>query len=232
MNATELNIGAAFLLGLLGSSHCLAMCGGLGAALGMATDTRRRPRLILGFQFGRIGSYMLLGAGLGALLGLLDSPRVLPVLRLVSGLLLVGMGLYLANWWLGLQALERAGGLLWRRVQPLTRRHLPVRKIPDALAVGLCWGLLPCGLIYSALGWSAAASSGMFAAVLMMFFGLGTLPAMFATGVAGQQLTRVLTNRHLRAVAAALMIALGGWTAAGAALEGLTGAPGSPHHHH
>jgi sulfite exporter TauE/SafE len=228
----EFSYGAALMLGLLGGSHCLLMCGGIGAALGIAAGSQRRVLWIILFQFGRIGSYTLLGAGLGGTLGLLDQAYVIPLLRVVSGLLLIAMGCYLAHWWHGLRVLEQAGQGLWRRVQPLAQKLLPVQRARDAVLVGLCWGLLPCGLIYSALSWSASAANLWQSAGLMLCFGLGTLPVMFATGLAGEKLASVLRSKTLRSGAAIILIGFGGWTAATALGYGLTGTPASPHHMH
>lgn len=228
----ELSYGAALLLGLLGGSHCLVMCGGIGAALGIAAEGRQRLLWILLFQLGRIGSYTLLGAGLGAMLGLIEQPYIAPLLKLLSGLLLIAMGCYLAHWWYGLRVLEQAGQGLWRRVQPLAQRLLPVRRPADALLIGLCWGLLPCGLIYSALGWSASAANPLHSAGLMLCFGLGTLPVMFATGLAGEKLAALLRSKNLRNTAAILLIGFGSWTIATALDYGPADRPDSPHQHH
>jgi sulfite exporter TauE/SafE len=222
------------MLGLLGGSHCLVMCGGIGAALGIAADKRNKLWMVLLFQLGRITSYSILGAGLGTLLGLFgeDSPALLPILRLASGLLLISMGLYVANWWQGLQWIERAGQGVWRRVQPVAQKLLPLARTRDALLVGLCWGFLPCGLIYTALAWSATAADGLQSALLMFCFGLGTLPVMFATGIAGEKLLGLLRKKALRNIAAVLLIGFGGWTATVAVMHALPGSEGRAHQHH
>ena len=214
MTGTEPGIVAAFMLGLLGSSHCLVMCGGIGAALGMGVDPARRYLMLVLFQLGRIATYTALGAGLGALAGEIAALNsgILPALRILSGLLLIAMGLYVANWWAGLTWLERAGGLLWRGVEPLARRRLPISRTGDALAVGLLWGFLPCGLIYTALAWSATAAQWGESALLMAVFGVGTLPAMLATGMAAQRLGGLLRQRGLRALAGLLLVIAGAWT--------------------
>ena len=209
---TELDLGAALSLGLFGSSHCLVMCGGLAAALGMGTEPQQRVRLLLLFQLGRVVSYALLGAGLGALVGSLD---LFPgLLRVVSGILLISMGLYLARWWQGMLWLEQLGQGLWKRVQPLSQKLLPLRRSRDAMLLGLYWGLLPCGLIYTALAWSATAATAAQSAVLMFCFGLGTIPVMFVTGLAGEQLAATLRRRGLRNAIAVVLIGFGAWTAA------------------
>ena len=206
---------AALLLGFLGSSHCLVMCGGISAALGMGTAPERRVTLIALFQVGRVLTYMALGAGLGALLagltGLHDT--ALPVLRLVSAALLVGMGMSIANVWPGLVWLERTGEHLWKRIKPLAQRHMPVNTTRDAILLGLYWGFLPCGLIYTALAWSATAGGALHAAGLMGLFGLGTTPAMLATGLAANRIAALLKQKKLRQVAGLLLIGAGLWTA-------------------
>lgn len=208
-----LSLGAALLLGLLGSSHCIGMCGGIGAALGAAGDSRWSLALL--YHLGRIGSYTLLGALLGLLaqLGAGALQPVLPVagaiLRTLAALLVIAMGLYVAGWWLGVTRLEALGGRLWRRVQPLTRRLLPPRNGAAAIALGALWGLLPCGLIYSSLAWAAASGDALQSASRMAAFGLGTLPAMAAATLGGQQLQRHLQRPSLRKIAGVVLIGFG-----------------------
>ncbi len=215
MNGTDTTLFAALTLGLLGSSHCLIMCGGISAALGMGTSGERRYWLLLLFQLGRVGTYMLLGAGLGAAVGSISglSDQLMPALRIVSGALLVAMGLYVARAWAGLTWLEQGGQLLWRKLEPHARKRLPVSRARDALVVGLYWGFLPCGLIYTALAWTATAADWQQSALLMGAFGLGTMPAMLATGVAAQKIMRLLGQRGLRRGAGVLLVLAGLWTA-------------------
>ena len=236
--STELSLLAAFTLGLLGSTHCLGMCGGISAALSAGNTPGHLPRLLC-YNGGRVLTY----ASLGALLGLFGgsiaafAPALGPALRTLAGLLLIAMGLYLTQWWLGLTRLEQAGALLWRRLQPLTGRLLPADSLPRALGLGLLWGLLPCGLVYSTLSWALAAADWRYSAALMLCFGLGTLPAMLASGLAAQRLLSVLRQRGARTAAGLLIIALGAYTAvspwwhAGPAGH-RTPAPAMDHSHH
>ena len=150
---------SAFILGLLGGGHCLGMCGGLMGALTLAIPPEQRGRrlqLLLGYNLGRVLSY----AAAGLLLGLggwaLANSPAATALRVVAALLLVAMGLYLASWWSGLTRIEALGKGLWRFIQPLTRRFMPVHGLPQALALGALWGWLPCGLVYSTLLWAAS----------------------------------------------------------------------------
>ena len=126
---------AAFLAGLLGSTHCLGMCGGIVSALtfGLRADLRRSPwtlgPYLLAYNAGRIGSYVIAGAVAGAVgagaFGVLPSSAARWAVKLVTGGFMIALGLYLAGWWPGLQILEKWGGGLWRRIEALRRRPPP-----------------------------------------------------------------------------------------------------------
>jgi len=207
--ATE--AGAALLLGLAGAGHCLGMCGGIGAALSLGGA--RTAGVTLAYQSGRIASYSLLGALLGLAAGTVHAAPWALGLRYVAGLLLMLMGLYVADWWRGMARVEQLGSALWRPVQKLSSRLLPVRHRWQALALGLCWGLMPCGLIYSSLAWAAATARGAAdAALLMALFGLGTLPAMLAVSLGAGQVRALLGRRGLKVTIGALLVAAGAWT--------------------
>jgi sulfite exporter TauE/SafE len=201
---------AAFLLGLSGAGHCLGMCGGIAAALNLGGA--RSPAITLAYHAGRIASYTVLGGALGFAAGSLDIAAWTIGLRYLAGLLLIGMGLYIANWWRGMALLERVGATLWQPVQRLSSRWLPLRRWPQALALGLCWGLMPCGLIYSSLAWAAPAQNALTSALMMLLFGLGTLPAMLSTSLGAARLQAVLRQRGLKLTIAVLLIGSGLWT--------------------
>ena len=201
---------SAFAIGLAGAGHCLGMCGGIAAALNLGGH--RSLPVTLAYHSGRIGSYTLLGGLLGLAAGSIDIAAWTIALRYIAGALLIAMGLYIIDWWRGLQLLERAGAHLWQPVQRLSSRWLPVRRWYQGLAQGLCWGLMPCGLIYSALAWAATAQNALDSAALMFCFGLGTLPAMLATSLGADRLQAFLRRRGLKVVIAMLLIASGLWT--------------------
>jgi uncharacterized protein len=200
----------AFILGLSGAGHCLGMCGGIAAALHLGGA--RSPAITLAYHTGRVSSYTVLGAVLGLAAASIDISAWTIGLRYLAGLLLIGMGLYIANWWRGMALLERAGSRLWQPVQRLSAKWLPLRRWPQAFALGLCWGLMPCGLIYSSLAWAATAQNAATSALMMLLFGLGTLPAMLATSLGAQRLQAFLRQRGLKRVIAALLIGSGAWT--------------------
>ena len=207
---TELGYLSAVALGLAGSGHCLGMCGGIAAALNLGGH--RSFPVTISYHSGRILSYTLLGGLLGFIAGSIDLVAWTIALRYIAGLLLIGMGLYVANWWQGMQVLERAGAKLWKPVQSFSSRLLPIKNPAQGLALGLCWGLMPCGLIYSALAWSATAQNAASSAMLMFCFGLGTLPAMLAVSLGADKLQALLRKRGLKLGIAAMLIASGVWT--------------------
>jgi sulfite exporter TauE/SafE len=201
---------SAFALGLAGAGHCLGMCGGIAAALNLGGQ--RSLAVTLSYHSGRISSYTLLGGLLGLAANSIDIAAWTMGLRYLAGLLLIGMGLYIADWWRGMALLERAGARLWQPVQRLSSRWLPVRRWPQGFALGLCWGLMPCGLIYSSLAWAATAQNAATSALMMFLFGLGTLPAMLATSLGADRLQGFLRRRGLKLLIAVLLIASGVWT--------------------
>jgi sulfite exporter TauE/SafE len=205
-----LGYASALGLGLAGAGHCLGMCGGIAAALNLGGP--RSPAVTLAYHAGRISSYTLLGGLLGFAAGTIDITAWTIGLRYLAGVMLVAMGLYVADWWRGMALLEKAGARLWRPVQRLSSRLLPVRHWPQGFALGLCWGLMPCGLIYSSLAWAATAAHAPTSALMMFLFGLGTLPAMLATSFGAQGLQAFLRRRGLKLVIALLLIASGAWT--------------------
>jgi uncharacterized protein len=128
---------------------------------------------------------------------------------------MIALGLYLAGWWPGLTALERLGGKLWIRIEPFGRRFLPVDHPLKALAAGLVWGWLPCGLVYSALAWSMTTGSAAQGALLMFFFGLGTLPMLLAIGTATGVFRQFVVQPWVRRGAGILILLFGVYTLAG-----------------
>ncbi len=208
----SLDVISALLIGLAGSVHCVGMCGGMASAFSLLLPKHRSslPYLIA-YHGGRICSYALAGAlvgSLGMVIGQGHGGALF--LSLLSGLLLVLMGLYIGGWWRVLLRLERAGSGLWRRLSPLTRHLLPMNHPLKALPYGLVWGWLPCGLVYSTLSWAMLAQSPGEAAVLMFCFGLGTLPAMFLLSLSAERVLGWLRHPRVKQGIGGMLILYGG----------------------
>lgn len=213
-----LSLLTALFLGLFGSSHCLLMCGGISAALATKASSNAHGSVAthaLVFNLGRITSYGIAGllvASLGLWLQNLNDMLLLVMRTLAAGLLIL-MGLYIARWATWLTRLEQAGQLLWKRLQPLTGRLMQQTGALQRYQLGLLWGWLPCGLVYSTLSWVATSGHPIQGGITMMVFGLGTLPALFASSLAAGSLMRFLNHQWSRYVAGTLLIVYGVWTA-------------------
>jgi len=211
-------LSSALILGLLGGGHCLGMCGGLMGALTLAIPPEqrgRRLRLLLAYNLGRVLSYASAGLLLGLAGWALAGSPLATGMRVVAALLLICMGLYLAGWWSGLTRIERLGRGLWRHIQPVATRLLPVSSVPRALLLGALWGWLPCGLVYSTLLWAASQGSALNSALLMLAFGVGTWPVLLATGLAAERSNALLRRKGVRVAGGLLVILFGLWTLPG-----------------
>lgn len=208
---------AVFLIGLLGGTHCVSMCGGIVGALTAGVQTpanaRRQWRIHVAYNLGRIGTYTLMGAALGALgtVGLLFGD-VLPIqlaLYVLANLMVIALGLYLTGFTRLLTPVEGVGLRLWRRVQPLTARFLPARSLRQALPLGMLWGFLPCGLVYSVLTTALVTGSAARGAALMLAFGLGTLPNLLLAGMLFKRFRDVTRNSKVRLAAGLIVLGFG-----------------------
>ena len=215
---SEVSLLAAFLVGLLGGVHCVGMCGGIVGALSLGLPERQRTgsarwRYLLAYNAARVSSYTLAGALLGGIGWLAANwsglHQLQQGLQLLAALFMVALGLYLGGWWQGLSQVERAGGLIWNRLEPLGRRFLPLKTPTQAFMLGLVWGWLPCGLVYSVLVWSISTADPFYGAALLFCFGLGTLPNLLLMGVAAASLSARVRDPRTRRIAAALVVLFG-----------------------
>ena len=210
-----LTLGTALLIGLMGGAHCLGMCGGIAATLSMGStamgsaNNSKHTLFLAAYNLGRIASYALAGILLGSLSWLIESLAMQVILRSLAGVMLILMGCYIAQWWQILTRLEQAGQHIWKHISPAASRFLPVQSVGQALALGLVWGWLPCGLVYSTLIWASAAGDGLLSAQLMLAFGLGTLPAMLLTGVLAQQAKQLMQHKLTKTIAGSSIILMG-----------------------
>jgi sulfite exporter TauE/SafE len=209
----------AFTLGLFSSVHCLGMCGGIAGALGLSLpgEVRGRRGVLVGYAtaytVGRIGSYGIAGALSGAF-GAGVFAAVSPeygnlVLRLMAATVIVGAGLYVAGWFPSFASLEAVGVPLWRRLEPVGRSLLPVRSPETAVLYGLVWGWLPCGLVYSTLLWAATSGSALSGFLILVMFGLGTVPVMMSTTVFSRWFAGLLRGAYVRQAIGFAIIATG-----------------------
>ena len=229
---------SAFLVGLLGSGHCLSMCGGITTMLTSATETKSNEsalgdipiaqspthspkqaschrfsstRLILLYNLGRIMSYSTIGAIVGFTGSVAAKNIGLPIagLRVIAACFMILLGLYIGQWLMWLTHVEKLGTIIWKRLSPLSKKVLPVNSPLKAFSLGSLWGWLPCGLVYSCLTWSMASGSLTHGASIMFFFGLGTLPALLTLSLSLEKVKLLLSMPTFRQTSSILLITYG-----------------------
>ncbi len=205
---------AALVLGFAGAGHCIGMCGGISAALTLGVNKTSQQTLFftLLFNLGRIISYTIIGALIGGLAALIQLNQFLEESLYLAGTLLILMGLSVAQIWHGVRHIEIIGKGVWTFIRPLTKQLMPIKNVKQALCLGLFWGWLPCGLIYSSLIWASSSASWQQSGLLMFAFGIGTLPANLATGVLAEQLKMLLRKRLNQRLMGLVMVCLGLYT--------------------
>lgn len=223
---------AALLMGFFGSPHCLGMCGGLVTAFGLSMQNispAKRRALVFTYHVGRLTSYAILGL----IAGLIGTTVLAPIMhssapRVLLGLVLVFIGMAM----LGLpflNHLEKVGMRFWQWLSPLRQKVFPLTTFPRALAAGLLWGFLPCGLVYGALSMAVVGHNMSTGAILMFAFGLGTVPMLVATQETVSWLYQQIGKFRLRQLNGAIMMLSGvAVIAVPIAMHSLHGG----HHHH
>ena len=215
----QLTLAAAFLAGLSGGAHCAAMCSPL---IGIACGGKPRDagtwpwlRRALAYNAGRVSSYVAAGAITGALggagLALRGVPHVQQVMLLAMSLSMLLLAAYLAGIAPLVSAVERAGGMAWRRLAPLTRHFFPVDTAGRAFGMGLVFGWLPCGMVYVALIAALTTGNPFHGGLVMAAFGLGTLPNVLALSAWFRGLSAYSKKRGVRLGAAAVIAVIGAW---------------------
>ena len=206
---------SAFIIGVFGSGHCLGMCGGITTMLTSALDDRQKEAtkfwLVLFYHFGRISSYSLIGflVALTSSLAIKSIGFPLYILRFIAAIFLILLGLYLGQWFMGLTYIEKIGKRIWQKLSPLSQKIIPVNNKRKALALGMLWGWLPCGLVYSTLTWALASGNPLNGALIMLCFGLGTLPALIALSFGLHSFKNLLLNPLFKKISALSLIVFG-----------------------
>ncbi len=209
----------ALMAGLMGSLHCVTMCGGISSSLALGCVPEARRRMPWLYNLGRILGYALFGALAGGLGLMID--QWIPQgehgtgLRGLTGVMMILIGAWLAFRLSWLERITAFGIHIWQRIVPLTRPFLPMRSARDALALGFLWGWLPCGLVYAVLLTAWLSASPLQGAAIMFTFGLGTLPAMVGVGLAAGWFSQHLPREKMRVIAGVSLIILGLWTLSG-----------------
>lgn len=202
----------AFLAGLLGSGHCFGMCGGIAAGLG-AMSRGRALVPALQFNLARLFSYAVLGLVAASVLS--GAIGVLPIsrwLRLLTATMILLIGLKFLFNFRGIEFIERGGAGLWRKIMPFAMKAGNRKDGVGRILLGICWGFIPCGLVYSVLLTAAATANPISGATTMLAFGFGTLPSMLGLTVAAPALSTFLEDQSVRKVIGFSLVILAIWT--------------------
>ncbi|MDP4983354.1 sulfite exporter TauE/SafE family protein [Pseudoalteromonas tunicata] len=195
---------SAFFMGLAGSGHCVAMCGGVASSLQLAVKNKQDARsYTLLYNLGRLLSYSLAGALVAGISATFASQSILisQILAFISAFFMILVGLYVMRVMATLNWLESIGKIaIWQFVVKLNRYVMPLDSKLKALGYGALWGWLPCGLVYSALTWAITTGTAAKGAAFMACFALGTAPAMLALGLTTQSITKWLNNQVVRLI--------------------------------
>ena len=223
-------LSTAFLAGLLGAGHCFGMCGGIASGLGTTAAKKGAVSAALVFNLSRITSYALLGGIVAVVLGqageVLSLPEWSRWLRWATAILIALVGLQFLFGIKFLSIIERGGAKIWGKLSPLVQRATSIRGLGGRAALGLAWGFLPCGLVYTIL--LTAASMGEFAkgALVMLAFGVGTLPALLGLTLWAPALATLLQDKWFRRAIGVALILLAAWSVL------IMGGAGEGHHAH
>ena len=209
----EITFLTLFLLGFFGGTHCVGMCGGLSSAFALQLPPHlNRIGLIVLLNLGRISSYVVIGLLVGLVgqvgISLDDTRAVQNGLYIAANVLLLLLGLYLAGLSTAATKIEGIGKPIWKRLNPLLNKLLPIKSVPACFGVGVLWGWLPCGLVYSASLYALGSGNALHGGLYMLAFALGTLPNLLAMGIFAAQLKTFLQKRMVR-LCAGLLVA--GW---------------------
>ncbi len=227
-------LGAALVTGLLGSAHCFGMCAGISGLFAVNANVQSLKTQVpkaIAYNAGRVLTYAILGVVVALLgKGAVDSiPALGPPVRLASGILIILVGLQVAFNLRLLAPLETAGAKIWQRIAPAAKGLVPVETLPQALGLGLIWGWLPCGLVYSVLLLAATTTDAAAGGLVMIAFGIGTMPAMIATGVSASKIAQFMNAKRL---GAGLLIVVLGLATIGHPIMKLTSSNGGMDHSH
>lgn len=219
----ELDLVAGLIAGFASSLHCLAMCGGVAAAIGVNAGSSegggvvvaRRVSVLLQAQLTRVAVYVVLGAVAGVLgWGLMDLPLagdLHVIARWIAALVLVVAAFTVAK----IPLFGGAAGRLGARIaSPVYRRLHHLHQI-GPVGLGLAWGLMPCAMVYLTTFYAGLTGSAVEGGLVMLGFGLGTLPMLTLVGTAPASLQDLAKKTWLKALAATGLLGLAGVTVIG-----------------
>jgi sulfite exporter TauE/SafE len=208
----------AFLAGLLGSGHCFGMCGGIAGSLGALSGGSGRKQLVLPalqFNLGRLLGYAILGAIAAGIIGAVGEIVALKAyakwFRVVTAVMVMIIGLQFLVDWGSLNIIEKGGAGIWKKIAPIAAKVSQRNDWVGRTGLGICWGFLPCGLVYTVLVTAASTGNSLTGALTMFSFGVGTAPAMMGLTIAAPALATFLSDKLVRRIVGFSLIVLAIW---------------------
>lgn len=204
-------LSAAFLTGLLGSTHCVLMCGGIATAVPAQVKTSPFKNA-LALNASRVLAYTVAGLVVGSIstgfIQLLPIEALSIMARAAVGIVLLLVAVRLLDTKAKFAWLNKPNQWLWRFIQPL-QKHLPQNPGLRMLSQGFLWGFLPCGLSGTMLIAAWLSASPLQASLIMLSFGLGTLPAMTALSWSGARLSSLFVKPQNRVIGSSMIAGAG-----------------------
>ncbi|MBX3044595.1 MAG: sulfite exporter TauE/SafE family protein [Candidatus Kapabacteria bacterium] len=195
-----IEVGAGFALGILGSFHCLGMCGPIAIAIPHRSTTKAGVAAeSLVYNFGRVATY----TAMGILLGFVGAPLRLAgfqeYVSIATGFLMLLFLIIPRKYYQGVNDMRFFGKIVGR-LKSKFQEFFKAKSILSLFTLGLLNGLLPCGLVYIALAGSFAADGVLTAGLYMAAFGVGTVPMMALLYFSKNLLTISLRNKLTKAI--------------------------------
>lgn len=195
----------AFLIGISNSAHCLSMCGSIITILSITTN---KYIYVFIYNVGRILGYVsitLIINILGIFLFDINSNYII-LIKLFSNIMLILIGLYILDLFKIILLIENTFLYTWNIILLLIKKINPSRSLFNALIFGFFWGYIPCGLVYSTVLWTLGSKSLLDSLLLIIFFGIGTLPSMMFTTIFGIKYKNLFSNNILKKLSGVLLI--------------------------
>lgn len=173
----------SFMIGISSSAHCIGMCSSIAIFFSIKTSKKKKKYIILFYNIGRILSYSIIGL-LGGILGttifnLINKELTIFIIKIINGSIMILFGLYLLGYLNKIKVIENILLKTYYNVKFIDDKLFPIDTYLKGILIGIFWGFLPCGLVYSIFLWSLNSETIIKSFFIMTFFGLGTFPAMF-----------------------------------------------------
>ncbi|WP_405576686.1 sulfite exporter TauE/SafE family protein [Winogradskyella sp. Asnod2-B02-A] len=191
---------SAFILGLLGSLHCVGMCGPIAFMLPVdRSNSFKKVSQIAIYHFGRLLSYSLIGLVFGLLGKSFYLFGIQQQLSIIIGILMIII-VILPHKVIGKYNLSKPLYRIISKVKSSLGKALKKKTADTFLTIGFLNGFLPCGLVYMAVFGSIATGSLLEGSLYMLLFGLGTIPLMTTAIYLGKFLNSTIKQRIQKAI--------------------------------